>query len=250
MRQVAAQYRDQMDQVAENLYRLGRKYHNFYLMVEGGRATVVDAGGSRELPLLKAALGALGLTMDDVEALLITHAHTDHIGFASFAQKHGISVKVHEAEVAYAADESAGSQISAMDVPLWKPRTIVFLAEMVRAGAHRGYRLQDVDTVVDGERLDLPGWPLVVATPGHTAGHASYIFEERRAVCSGDALVTDGLITSGFGPQLLPDVFHYDVGQARESLKTLATVDADLVLPGHGMPWRGPIADAVAIASS
>ena len=166
-----------MEQVAEGLYRLGRKHHNFYLIVEGGQATVVDAGGSRELPLLEAGLAALDLTLDRVEAVLITHAHTDHIGFARRVSERGVSVKVHEAEAAYAMDGSAGSQVGTTDFPLWKPRAIVFLAEMIRAGAHRAYRLSNVETVTDGERLDLPGRPRVVATPGHTAGHASYLLE-------------------------------------------------------------------------
>jgi glyoxylase-like metal-dependent hydrolase (beta-lactamase superfamily II) len=237
-----------MEQVAEDLYRLGRKHHNFYLIVEGGRATVVDAGGSREFPLLEAGLAALGLTLDRVEAVLITHAHTDHIGFARRVSERGISVKVHEAEAAYAMDGSAGSQVGISDFPLWKPRAIVFLAEMIRAGARRAYRLSNVETVTDGDRLALPGQPRVLATPGHTAGHASYLLEDRKALCAGDALVTDGLIRGQPGPQLLPEMFHTDPARARASLENLAGLDADLMLPGHGRPWRGPIAEAVARA--
>lgn len=237
-----------MEQVADGLYRLGRKHHNFYLVVDGGSTTVVDAGGSRELPLLEAGLGELGLTLDRVEALLITHAHTDHIGFARLVEKRGISVKVHEDEAAYAMSAAAGSQVGTTDLPLWKPRTIAFIIEMVRAGADRSYRLKEVGTVSDGERLDLPGRPRVVATPGHTAGHASYFFEARKALCAGDALVTDGLIRGGGGPQLLPDRFHLDVAQARASLERLAGLDAELLLPGHGRPWRGPVSGAVARA--
>lgn len=235
-----------MEQVAEGLYRLGRRHHNFYLFIEGGRATVVDAGGSRELPLLEAGLASLALTLDDIEALLITHAHTDHIGFARRVSDRGIVVKCHEGEAAYVADDAAGSQVGISDLPLWKPRAIAFLVEMVRAGADRAYRLSAVETVTDGERLDLPGRPRVVATPGHTAGHASYLMEQPRALCAGDALVTDGLISGRRGPQVLPEMFHADVATARESAEILAGLDADLLLPGHGPPWRGPIAEAVA----
>jgi glyoxylase-like metal-dependent hydrolase (beta-lactamase superfamily II) len=207
--------------------------------------TVVDAGGSRELPLLEAGLAELGLGLDRVEALLITHAHTDHIGFARLIEKRGISVRVHEDEAAYARSGAAGSQVGTMDLPLWKPRTIAFIIEMVRAGADRGYRLKEVGTVSDGEQLDLPGRPQVVATPGHTAGHASYFFAESKTLCAGDALVTDGLIHGRVGPQLMPDRFHLDVAQARESLQRLAGLSAELVLPGHGRPWRGPVSEAV-----
>lgn len=239
-----------VEQVADGILRLGRKHHNFYLIVDGGRATVVDAGGSRELPLLERALSSVGLGLDDVEALLITHAHTDHIGFARLAASRGISVRVHEAEAAYAMDGSAGSQISVADVQWWRPRTIVFLAEMLRAGATKGYRLKEVETVSDGDQLDLPGSPFVVATPGHTAGHASYAFESRKAICSGDAIVTDALIRDESGPQLLDDRFHFDTALARESLGRLSTLDANLLLPGHGEPWSGPVAEAVELAQA
>jgi glyoxylase-like metal-dependent hydrolase (beta-lactamase superfamily II) len=234
-----------VEQVAPGIHRLGRRLHNFYLVVSGGRATVIDAGGSRELPLLEAGLGAAGLTLDDVEALLVTHAHTDHLGFAPRARRRGVTVKVHEDEAPYAMDVAAGSQVGARDLPLWRPRVVVFLAEMVRAGAHLHPRLDAVDTVADGERLDLPGRPRVVATPGHTAGHAAYLLEEHRAVCTGDALVTDAIIRRSPGPQLLPERFHTDAVMARTSLDRLAGLDADLVLPGHGPPWRGSLSDAV-----
>lgn len=234
-----------MEQIADGVYRLGRKYHNFYLIVVGGRATVVDAGGSRELPLLEKGLSRLGLGLDSVEALLLTHAHSDHIGFARVVQKRGVSVKSHEAEAAFAVDSAAGSQIGMLEVPLWKPRVILFMVEMIRAGAHRAYRLPNIETVADGERLELPGRPQVVATPGHTAGHASYWFEGSRVLCSGDALVTDGVIAGGLGPQVMADVFHLDPALARESLDRLGGIDADVLLPGHGDPWRGSMAEAV-----
>ena len=237
-----------MEQVTEGIHRLGRKHHNFYVAVDGGRATVVDTGGSRELPLLEKGLRELGLTLDAVEAVLVTHAHTDHIGSARRLSDRGFSVKVHEAEARYARDRSAGSQVGIGDLPWWTPRVIAFLAEMVGAGAARAAPVPNVETVTDGERLDLPGRPRGIATPGHTAGPASHLLEDRRALCAGDALVTDSIIRSGTGPQLLPDVFQTDPARARASLANLAGLDADLLLPGHGRPWQGSIAEAVARA--
>lgn len=237
-----------MEQVAAGVYRLGRRLHNFYLLSEGGKATVVDTGGSRELPLLEAGLASVGLTLDDVEAVLITHAHTDHLGSAGRISNRGVPVKVHEDEAAYARDNSAGSQVGTTDLPLWNPRAYVFLFEMIRAGAHRSYRVQNVETVTDGERLDLPGRPRVIATPGHTNGHAGYLFETYRVLCSGDALVTDGLISRRAGPQLMDRRFHADPDRARASLNKLAGLAADLILPGHGPPWQGSPAEAVEFA--
>ncbi len=237
-----------MHQIAEHIHRLGGKRHNFYIVTEGGRATVIDAGGSKEYPALQRALAALGLGLDAIEAVLITHAHTDHIGFARKASEDGISVKVHEGEAAYARDRSQGSQIGAGDVPLWKPRVLLFLAEMVRVGAHRGRSVPNVETARDGEVLDLPGRPTVIATPGHTAGHAAYLLGDRTTLFSGDSLVTNGIIGGPDGPQILKDRFHHDPSRARDSVQILGRLGTELLLPGHGEPWRGPIADAVSLA--
>jgi len=233
--------------VAEGVYRLGRKRHNFYLVVEGGAATVIDAGGSAEFGLLRSGLGALGLTLDAVEAVAVTHAHSDHIGFAALASGRSIPVKVHEHEAAFARDRSAGSQVGMGDVPLWKPRVWLFLVEMVRAGAHRAYPVPGVETAADGDVLDLPGRPRVVATPGHTAGHACYVLDDRGVLFSGDALVTTSFLRRHRGPHLLEDAFHADPGLARRSLARLEGLGTDLLLPGHGDPWRGPIDEAVAL---
>jgi glyoxylase-like metal-dependent hydrolase (beta-lactamase superfamily II) len=188
---------------------------------------VVDAGGSRELPLLEAALTANGLTLDDVEALLITHGHTDHIGFARRAAEFGIAVKVHENEAPFLRDAAAGSQVTTTELPLWKPKAVVFIIEMVRAGAHKEYRLDDFETVTDGEQIDVPGRPRVVATPGHTAGHASYLLEDNRALCAGDALVTEGIVEHREGPQIMADLFYADPATARESANFLASLPVD-----------------------
>jgi glyoxylase-like metal-dependent hydrolase (beta-lactamase superfamily II) len=161
-----------------------------------------------------------------------------------------VSVKVHEDEAPFMRDAAAGTQVRPSQVPFWKPKAIVFMFEMMRAGAQRSYRLDDFDTVADGEELDVPGRPRVVATPGHTAGHAGYLLEGARALCSGDALVTEGLLNRRRGPQILPSIFHADENLARESAKALSSLPVDLLLPGHGEPWRGPIAEAVASATA
>lgn len=238
-----------MREVAEGVHRLGRKRHNFYVVVEAGAATVVDAGGSAELGLLERFLARLSLSLRHVEAILITHSHTDHVGFASAASRRGVAVRAHEAEVGSLRDRSTASQIGVSALPLWRPRVWLFLAEMFRAGAHKGCPVPDAEAVADGDVLDLPGRPRVVASPGHTVGHAAYLLEGRRILLSGDALVTTGLVGGGAGPQLLRAAFHHDPDLARSSLTRFSGLAADLLLPGHGEPWRGPIAEAVRLAA-
>jgi glyoxylase-like metal-dependent hydrolase (beta-lactamase superfamily II) len=49
-------------------------------------------------------------------------------------------------------------------------------------------------------------------------------------------------------PQLMPCVFHTDPAQARASLDALSALDTELVLPGHGSPYHGQVAEAVKAA--
>ncbi len=109
--------------------------------------------------------------------------------------------------------------------------------------------MKSVVTFSDSETLDLPGKPRAVYCPGHTVGHAAFYLPDRRILFTGDALVTRDLLANHDGdPQLMPDIFHTDPAQARASLDVLAALDTDLLLPGHGSPYAGQAADAVAIA--
>ena len=92
----------------------------------------------------------------------------------------------------------------------------------------------------------LPGQPMAIPTPGHTGGHCSYIVDG--ILVSGDALVTGHAVSRRKGPQLLPSVFNHDNAGCRRSLGALALLDTDVLVPGHGPLWRGPIRHAVAAA--
>ena len=68
--------------VVGGVHRIGEYFVNWYLIEEGGRLTVVDAGLPASWRSLSDALQRIGRVPGDVEALVLTHAHFDHIGFA------------------------------------------------------------------------------------------------------------------------------------------------------------------------
>lgn len=66
-----------MRQVADDVYSLGTRGHNFYLLVDGDDVTVIDAESVREWSRLDAGLAANGLHVDQVAGFMITHVHGD-----------------------------------------------------------------------------------------------------------------------------------------------------------------------------
>jgi glyoxylase-like metal-dependent hydrolase (beta-lactamase superfamily II) len=86
-------YRD----VADGVHRIGEYFVNWYLVEENGHLALIDAGLPASWRSLLGALNAIGRAPGDIEALVLTHAHFDHIGFAKRARAElGIPVWVHE----------------------------------------------------------------------------------------------------------------------------------------------------------
>ena len=69
-------------QVADRIERVTENIVNFYLVEEAGRVTVVDAGMPGNWDLLVGGLARIGRTLADIEAVVLTHAHADHVGIA------------------------------------------------------------------------------------------------------------------------------------------------------------------------
>ena len=155
------------------IQRAGTELVNWYLLEEDGRITVIDAGLPAYRPQLDDALGQIGRSIEDVEAVVLTHAHIDHIGFAQLLQdERGTPVYAHEAELAQArtgrAPSTEGSYLTALPRSHRKAREIIF--HIARNGGTRLPSSRAVESFRDGEQLDVPGHPLAVHTPGALPG--------------------------------------------------------------------------------
>lgn len=206
---------------------------------------LIDAGfpGQRDEVLM--SLAQLGFGPDDVAAILLTHAHVDHLGAAiRLAREHAIPVYCHAAEVGHARRDYL-QQVSpaALAAQAWRPRWLRWSVEVARRGGLNRAGIPTAQPFTEAVAAGLPGAPRAIATPGHTGGHCSYLVDG--VLVTGDALITGHPLLPGTGPQLLPSVFNHDQAQCLRSLETLAAVDADVLIPGHGEVWRGPIAEAV-----
>jgi glyoxylase-like metal-dependent hydrolase (beta-lactamase superfamily II) len=180
-------------------------------------------------------------TIDDVRAVLLTHGHSDHIGFAERARRAGIPLSVHELDAALARSEVPNPARGLGPVSLLP--LLRFLVFSARKGLLRIPTIRAVATFGDGATLDVPGAPQVIHVPGHTPGSAALHFPAHDVLFVGDAMATYAVTTGIQGPQLAP--FTADRAQALESLRRLEDSPASLLLPGHGPEWSGGARAAV-----
>jgi len=230
-------------QVSPRIRRIGRGMVNSYLVEDGGDVTIVDAGAPAYWGQLPAELAAIGRSLDDVRSVVLTHGHSDHIGFAErIRSERGTPIRVHELDAALARGEIPNPSPGLGPTRL-RP-VLEFILFSLRNGMMRIPRIAEVATFGDGATLDVPGSPRVILVPGHTPGSAALLFAGHDALFVGDAMATYSVTTGDDGPRISP--FTADPDQALASLDRLLDVEAGLVLPGHGQAWSGGVVAAVA----
>jgi glyoxylase-like metal-dependent hydrolase (beta-lactamase superfamily II) len=221
---------------------------NWTLVADGTGVMLIDAGYPGDLEGVLDSLRRLGYQPGDVRAILLTHAHIDHLGSAIwFAREHGTNVYCHATEVGHAKRDYL-EQVSILDVALriWRPRWAVWGVHVVRSGGLIRDGIPSARPLTPEVAAALPGRPIAVPTPGHTSGHCSYVVDG--VLVTGDALITGHPLLRRGGPQLLPAVFSHSQAESLRSLDALARLDTDVLLPGHGDVWRGPIREATEAA--
>jgi len=236
-------------EVAPGIHRLTGGASNFYLVEQSGGLTLVDAGTPGDWKLFLRSLDTLGRRLDDLDAVVLTHAHPDHVGFAERARREGpTSVWVHRDDAAVAQGAKLGKGDASLARYLARTEFYRTFISLIRGKATKIIPVVQVSTFADYEVLDVPGKPRAVHAPGHTPGNAALYFEDRLAVISGDTLITHNPLTGRPGPQVMPSGFNHDTAQALASLSALEDLNAEIILPGHGDPWHGPVSQAAQLA--
>ncbi|MCR2814072.1 MBL fold metallo-hydrolase [Microbacterium sp. zg.Y1084] len=237
-------------EVAPGIHRLSRAHVNCYLIHTDDGLTLVDAGLPGMWRDLVALLADLGATPGEIDAVVLTHGHFDHVGMSRrLATDHGVRHLVHERDRRLARHPYRYRHAAARWVyPFRHPRAIPVISRMAAAGALGIRGVDATGTIIPGTPLDLPGHPVPVFTPGHTDGHCVLFLPEQGMLLSGDALVTLDPYTGRTGPRIVANAATADPDAALASLAALAETGAAAVLPGHGEAWAEGAAAAVAHA--
>ena len=222
---------------------------NVCLLVDGDRATLIDAGMPGTGARVAEAVGALGLPLSAVRRIIITHHHVDHVGgLAELVALTGAEVWAHRDD-AGVIDGSVPRRMS----PAVRDAMLAQLPPEQHPAALE--RLRQMDAVpgfpvdlrlVGGEELAVLGGVRVLHTPGHTPGHLALYLPSLALLVAGDLLrYEDGVVRQG------PAHFTADQAQAATSVRMLAALPVDRLLGYHGgclTAGAGPALEALARA--
>jgi glyoxylase-like metal-dependent hydrolase (beta-lactamase superfamily II) len=167
--------RTDVQQVADDTYLVHGSHTNWVILKDGDALTLVDTGypGDRERVL--ASLTEVGGSPESVAAVLLTHAHNDHLGSAEHLRaRYGTPVYLHPAEVPHARREFLQQvSVGAVLRNAWRPGVLPWLVHALRVGGTEQHPVTAPEVFPAEGPLDLPGAPVPVHTPGHTDGHTT-----------------------------------------------------------------------------
>ncbi|WP_370617863.1 MBL fold metallo-hydrolase [Mumia sp. Pv 4-285] len=234
-----------------SITRIGDAYHvstehvNWVLVEDGHDLTLIDGGYPGNVEDVERSVREIGHQMRDIRGILLTHAHVDHLGGAArIAAAYDIDVWTGEAEVPHARrDHLQQLGPAALPMVIWRHGAVGWLLDITKLGGTDRDGIPEAQAY-DAGRLDLPGSPVAVPTPGHTDGHTAFHLPGSGVLVSGDALITAHAVSRKHGPQLIVRPFSHDRDAARRSLDAIAAVDAATLFPGHGPVWTGTMRDA------
>jgi len=219
---------------------------NVYL-IEDDPLTLVDAGpnSGTSFDELQRGLESLGHALEDIELVILTHHHIDHLGLVGLvAGRAGADVAALDVAVPFAqgfSEEAQADDDFARDVMLRHgiPEDVVSALQSVsRAFRAWGARADVTRVLHHGDRLQLRDRALDVShRPGHSPTDTVFLDADRRVLIAADHLLahisSNPLLTrprdgSTERPRALMTYL--------ESLRATREMEVDLVLPGHGDP--------------
>jgi glyoxylase-like metal-dependent hydrolase (beta-lactamase superfamily II) len=172
-------------------------------LIDGEQRILIDPGHYHLLSHVKEGLSELSLSLQDIDIVIITHGHPDHIeGIKAFFET-PTHIAIHKTEVDF----------------------------IKRVAPHYGQVLgtEDFQPDIFLKEGDLKISDLtfeVINTPGHSPGSVCLYWPEKKVLFTGDVVFNQGIgrtdLPAGNGQEL------------KESIKRISRLDVEYLLPGHG----------------
>ncbi len=235
----------EFEQVHDRVYRLASPFEgggltNVYV-VRGEKTAVVDSGVlSTPTNHLAPALQSIGLSLGDVDLVLNTHGHMDHLGGNSELKDAGAEINLHREDAPRAHSnqlhaEQAREALRLLGLEDLAPAREAFLLRLLGREVGVDRVLEDGDTVDLGRDVRLQ----VVHTPGHTPGSVCYWFEAAGLLITGDSVQARGSRPGGMPVLEQPATYP-------DSLRKAESIGAQGLLMGHA--FKGPEGDLGPVA--
>jgi hydroxyacylglutathione hydrolase len=185
-------------------FSLGPLGTNCYIVYQENKAIIIDPGGEANQVIQ-------WLSLEKIEpiAILLTHAHFDHIGAVDDLRQHyDIKVYMHREEASWLMDPSLN-------------RSKFFIGAEIKT--------DPPDYLLENGEFSLGPFDLeVIYTPGHSPGSISFLVKEENIIFSGDVLFNRGI-----GRTDLPGGDFAVITDSIQN-KLYKLEDETVVYPGHG----------------
>lgn len=217
-----------MHRITENIFGFTRFYINVYVIDTGKGLTLVDTHISPSVvSWLEKALPQHGLRLDQINNILITHAHTDHVGgLAALQNKINVRTLAHRRDAAVVRGEQ----------PMIYPRPTELkgidwvISHFTALSSAPPARIDG--EIKEGDTLNeiLRGLQ-VVELPGHTYGQIGFWWQEKRLLIGGDVMMH-----LPWGLTMPTRAASPDWEAVKQSIRKVADMNVDILCLGHGSP--------------
>lgn len=206
-----------MQQIIPQVYTFtGLMMGRVYALEDNDGLTIIDTSMEGADKKILEQLKAAGYRPEDVKRIIITHAHSDHVGGLVPLQ--------------------AATNAEVWSHPLEKP---VLQGEIPVPRRAKGLRMPETTlpkvqvtrTITAQSKLPILGNLQVIETPGHAPGHVSLWQPEKRLLITGD------VVFYAFNRMTLPiGLFTVDQEQNKQSVRKILALKPEILLFGHGNP--------------
>jgi glyoxylase-like metal-dependent hydrolase (beta-lactamase superfamily II) len=218
---------------------------NTYLVRGDGQCLLIDTGWDRPEAFnsLQEQLAEIGVKLEDIAQIIVTHIHPDHYGLAGrLKQLSGASIMAHHLEIDLIKSRYIDMAGLLAQLEQWlhingvPPNELPKLqtASLELTGVVNP-TMPDV-SLQGGETITIGAFSFrVLWSPGHSPGQICLYEPRQKVLFSGDHILADITPNIGLNPQSGPDPLH----DYLNSLSTMKKLDTALILPGHGHPFTG-----------